>query len=146
MLELFTPPTYLTDIIKLQVKKNFLDISSLQADYEKKGLSLRQFAAQKVHSKASIQQGLKRANVQLCAPGHGYGNPSQLRFGFRKEAGRVVSHMGEQLVISAVKDLKDEGMTLRQLAHRLTVLGIHTKNGKRKWHPMMVKRVLDHIS
>lgn len=53
--------------------------------------------------------------------------------------------MGEQQVIGAVKDLKDEGMTLRQLAHRLTILGIPTKNGKRRWHPMMVKRIIDHF-
>jgi hypothetical protein len=51
--------------------------------------------------------------------------------------------MGEQQVIAATKDLRTEGMTLRQIALRMTALRIPSKNGKIKWHPMMVKRILD---
>lgn len=80
---------------------------------------------------------------QLRAPGHGHGNLSQLRFGFRKEAGKIVAHLGEQQVIGVVKDLRAEGMTLRQIAQRMTALRIPSKNGKIKWHPMMIKRILD---
>ncbi|MGE3609321.1 MAG: recombinase family protein [Bacteriovoracaceae bacterium] len=86
---------------------------------------------------------MKRADVQPRPPGHGHGNPSQLRFGFRKEAGKIVAHLGEQQVIGAVKDLKAEGMTLRQIAQRMMALRIPSKNGKIKWHPMMIKRILD---
>lgn len=52
-------------------------------------------------------------------------------------------HMGEQQVIRAIQNLSSDGMTLRQIAQRMTVLGIASKNGKVKWHPMMVKRILD---
>ena len=108
-----------------------------------KGLSLRQIAAQKVHSKSTIQKTLKRADVRLRAPGQEHGNPSQLRYGFRKESGNVAFHMGEQQVIAAIKDLRSEGMSLREIAQRMTVLRIPSKNGKLKWHPMMVKRILN---
>jgi hypothetical protein len=108
-----------------------------------KGLSLRQIAAQKINSRQVISDALKASGVRLRAPGQGHGNPSQLKFGYRKEGGKAVPHMGEQQVIAAIKDLRAEGMTLRQLAHRLTVLDIPTKNGKRRWHAMMVKRILD---
>jgi hypothetical protein len=51
--------------------------------------------------------------------------------------------MGDQQIISAIEDLKADGMTLRQIAQRMSVLRIPSKNGKVKWHPMMVKRILD---
>lgn len=104
---------------------------------------MRQIAAQKVHSRSTIQKNLKRADVSLRAPGHNYGNPAQLKFGYKKGEGKVISHMGEQQVIAAIKDLRTEGRTLREIAHRMTILRIPSKNGKTKWHPMMVKRVLD---
>ncbi len=105
---------------------------------------MRQIAAQKVHSRSTIQKNLKKADVQLRAPGQGHGNPYQLKFGCRKVQGMVIRHMGEQQVISAIQDLRAEGMTMRQIAQRMTVLQIKSKNGKRKWHPMMVKRILDY--
>jgi hypothetical protein len=86
---------------------------------------------------------LKEAGAKVRTPGQAHGNPSQLRFGYRKEAGRVVIHMGEQQVITAIKDLRDDGMNLRQIAQRMTVLRIPSKNRKTKWHPMMVKRIID---
>jgi hypothetical protein len=134
---------YLIDIIQFPVKNSPLDISSLQVDYAEKGLSLRQIAAQKIHSRQVISDVLKANGVHLRAPRQIHENPSRLKFGYRKKAGKVVPHMGEQQVIQAIKDLKGEGMTLRGIAQRMTALRIPSKNGKPKWHPMMVKRILD---
>ncbi len=120
-----------------------VEISSLLLEYEEKGLSLSQIAAQKVHSRSTIQKNLKRTDVQLRAAGHGHGNPSQLRFGYRKELGRVVPQKGEQQIVEAMKDFRSEGLTLRQIAESMTALRIPSKNGKLKWHPMMIKRVID---
>lgn len=64
------------------------------------------------------------------ATGHGDGNPSQLRFGYRKELGRVVPHKGEQQIVEAIKDIRSEGLTMRQIAQRLTALKIPSKKGK----------------
>lgn len=141
--KLFTPPVYLVDIIQLPVKNTPIDVCSLQVDYLEKGLSLRQISSQKFHSKQVISEVLKASGVRLRAPCQGYGNASQLKFGYRKEAGKVVPHMGEQQVIAAIKDLRSEGMTLRQIAQRMTIFGIPSKNGKRRWHPMMIKRIID---
>jgi hypothetical protein len=119
-----------------------MDISSLLVDYDEKGLSLRQIAAQKVHSRSTVSKLIKGAGRSLCVAGHGHGNPSQLKYGYRKNGSKVVPHLGEQQIIGAVKDLRAEGMTLRQIAHRMTVLKIPSKNGKQRWHPMMIKRIL----
>jgi IS30 family transposase len=120
-----------------------LDISSLLLDYQQKGLSMRQIAAQKVHSRSTIQKNLKRADVRLRAPGHNYGNPAQLKFGYKKREGKVIPHEGERLIVEAIKDFRADGLTYRQIAQRMTALNIPTKNGKVKWHPMMIKRIID---
>ncbi|MFA7614900.1 MAG: recombinase family protein [Candidatus Caldatribacteriota bacterium] len=104
---------------------------------------MRQISAETFHSRQVISEVLKASGVRLRAQGQGHGNPSQLKFGYRKEAGKVVPHMGEQQVISAIRDLRAEGMTLRQIAQRMTVLRIPSKNGKLKWHPMMVQRIIE---
>ena len=141
--ELFTPDCYLVDIFQLPVKNPPLDISSLLVDYEEKGLSLRQIAAKNVHSRSAIQKNLKRADVRLRAPGHNYGNPAQLKFGYKKREGRVIPHEGERLIEEAIKDFGADGLTYRQITQRMTALKIPTKNGKVKWHPMMIKRIID---
>ena len=84
-----------------------------------------------------------KVGTKLRADGQGHGNPSQLRFGYRKESGKVVLHKGEQQVVQAIKDFRIEGLTLRQISQRMTALRIPTKNGQEKWHPMMVKRIID---
>jgi hypothetical protein len=55
----------------------------------------------------------------------------------------VISHEGERQIVEAIKDFRDDCLTYRQIALRLTALKIPSKNGKKKWHPMMVKRILD---
>jgi len=134
---------YLTDIIELSVKNPQIDPSSLHLKYHEKGLSLRQISAEIFHSRHAISEVLKAGGVSLRASSQGHGNPSQLKYGYRKKNGAVVPHLGEQQVVGAIKDLRNEGMTFRQIAQRMTVLRIPSKNGKMRWHPMMVKRVLD---
>lgn len=79
----------------------------------------------------------------MRSPSRHHGNPSQLKFGYRKSAGKVVVHHGEQRIIQIIKDYRSEGLTLREVAGRLRKLNLPTKNGSFKWHPQMVKRVLD---
>ncbi len=112
-------------------------------DYEENGLSLRQIAAKKVHSRSTISKFLKQSGVSLRASGQGHGNPSQLKFGYRKIEGGVVPHKGELQIIEAIKDFRTEGLKMRQIAERMTALRIPSKNKKLKWHPMMVKRIID---
>ena len=95
------------------------------------------------HSRQVISQTLKANGVPLRAAGQGHGNPSLLRFGYRKVQGKVVPHNGEQQINEAIKDFRADGLTFRQISQRMTALRIPSKNGKRVWHPMMVKRVID---
>ncbi len=69
------------------------------------------------------------ADIRLRAHGHSYGNPAQLKFGFKKIEGKVLPHKGERLIMRAIKDFRAD-----------------TKNEKIKWHPMMIKRIIDLMS
>ncbi len=131
---------YLTDIISIPASKSPIDLISLRQKYHEKSLSLRQISAEIFHSRQVISETLKASGATLRAAGQAHGNPAQLRFGYKKEKGRLVPHLGEQQVIGAIKDLRNEGMTLRQIAQRMTELRIPSKNGNSKWHPMMVKK------
>ena len=93
---------------------------------------MRQIAAKRVHSHSTIQKNLKRADVRVRAPGHNYGNPAQLKFGYKKREGKVIPHKGERLIVEAIKDFRPDGLTYRQIAQRMTALKIPTKNGKVK--------------
>lgn len=107
---------------------------------------MRQISAKKVHSRSQISKLLKEAGAKIRRPGQGHGNPSQLSFGYRKGIGKVVTHKGEQQIMGAIQDFRTEGLTYRQIAQRMTSLKIPSKNGKTKWHPMMVKRVIDSLN
>ena len=61
---------------------------------------MREIAAQKVQSRSTIQKNLKRADVRLRAPGHNYGNPAQLKFGYKKREGKLIPHEGERLIVN----------------------------------------------
>ena len=56
--------------------------------------------------------------------------------------GRAVEHKTEQRVVDAIRDMKDQGLGLRQIARNLSKLGISTKCNGVRWHPEMVKRIL----
>jgi hypothetical protein len=55
----------------------------------------------------------------------------------------VLPHKGERLIMGAIKDFRRDVLTYRQIAQRMTALQIPTKNGMVKWHPMMIKRIID---
>lgn len=52
-------------------------------------------------------------------------------------------HKTEQRVIDAIRQMKDEGLSLRAIARCLDGMKVPTKNRGKKWHPEMVKRILD---
>ena len=60
----------------------------------------------------------------------------------KKNLGKEVPHVGEQRVIKMVKDFREDGLSLRRIAKLLTKFGVPTKNHAKKWHPEMIRRLL----
>ncbi|MDZ4661054.1 MAG: recombinase family protein [Pseudomonadota bacterium] len=50
--------------------------------------------------------------------------------------------MGEQRVVKAIRELREKGMSLRQVAQYMSSTGVPTKRRGQQWHPEMVRRVL----
>lgn len=74
--------------------------------------------------------------------GYAYGGPP---LGYRAESGELVEDPDEMVVVERIRELRDEGKSLRQIAEVLTGEGLRPKRAER-WHPHMIKRVLDRVS
>lgn len=57
-----------------------------------------------------------------------------------------MDHKIEQRMIEVISQLRDKGLTLRQIAQVLTDMKIATKCRGKAWHPEMVRRILEHLN
>ena len=87
---------------------------------------------------------LHESGISVREPHLHHGHISQPRFGDKIRKEKVVPHQTEQRVIAAAMSLKAEGLSLRKIAAVLDQMKIPTKEQGRKWHPEMVRRVLEH--
>lgn len=70
---------------------------------------------------------------------------SHLQFGYRKTPVGTISHAGEQQVIQRILTYRANGLSFKKIAAQMTAMGVLTKAGQTKWHPMNVKRIIDSI-
>ena len=78
----------------------------------------------------------KKANSQAYSP---------TPYGKDRDGNSLTDNPQEQVIISKIRTLRDEGLPLRGIANHLNGNGIPTKNG-RKWHASTGKYLLDRIS
>jgi hypothetical protein len=132
-LELLTPNQYLVDFIDLSCIKQEEAIDSLHDKYEKYGLSLRELAAGSIHSRDTIAKRMKESGMVVRRPG-------RPKYALKKS----VQYSQEDLY-QLIRGKKDSGLTYRKIAQDLTALGAVCKKGVNQWHPMKIKRIIDHI-
>lgn len=58
------------------------------------------------------------------------------------EVRRLVSNGRAQRTIALIKRLRQDGTSLRGIAHELQRRGIRTKRGNARWHPQVLKAIL----
>jgi len=63
-------------------------------------------------------------------------------FGYRARKGKLYQNADEQKVIAMIRDLRAEGLSLRDICHELEVAGVARKKGSRTWHPQIVSDIL----
>lgn len=105
-------------------------------------LSIRQIANEFLSSKEAVRMGLINAGIALREPSKPHGRQSQPKYGQRKVNGIVVEYKHERGIINAVMQMREQGLSLRQIAKNLSAMGVPTKCNGKKWHPEMVKRLL----
>jgi hypothetical protein len=69
--------------------------------------------------------------------------PTHLQFGYQKTSTGLTTHAGEQQVIQQILAYRANGLSFKKIAAQMTAMGVITKSGQTKWHPMNVKRILD---
>jgi hypothetical protein len=133
---------YVTIITEFKSGRQQLKSSFLRKKYIEEGLSLRQISALTASSKESIRSALIKNNIPVRDKGQHHGNPSQLKFGVKRKGLSSVEHKAEQRTVDAVRQMRDEGLSLRAIARCLNQMKVPTKNRGVKWHPEMVRRAL----
>lgn len=136
------PPHQIVDSFGHCVVPLHKDTAFLQQKYLVEKLSIREISALASSSKEAVRKSLLHAGVQLREQGKPHGRPSQPKFGKRLDTGREVEHKAEQKVVAVVRELRSQGLPLRQIAQTLSRLGVPTKCRGKGWHPEMVRRVL----
>lgn len=136
-------PHFVLDTLEFSHTPPYRDKCVLHQKYVVEGLSIRQIAEDFLSSKEAVRMGLINCGIPLreaCKP---HGRQSQPKYGQRKINGSVVEYKLEQKVIHAVAQMWKQGLSLRQIAKNLSLMGVPTKCNGKKWHPQMVKRLLN---
>lgn len=113
----------------------------LDQKYAKERLSIRQIAELTFSSKETIREALIRFEIPLRERGQHHGHPAQLKYGRRLVHGREIIHKAEVKIMDQIQDMRDEGLSLREIGQRLDLAGIQTKEGCKKWYPEMIRRI-----
>lgn len=85
-----------------------------------------------------MEWGIKRR--QRGKPGK---RPAQLPYGYRMVKGELVEHQGEQVVMSVIQKMAAKETPLREICEYLSMMEIPTKRRGHRWHPEMVRRILN---
>ncbi len=88
---------------------------------------------------------MTRFNIPIREAHKPHGRPAQPRFGqhYKSKNAMPIKFEVEQRAIDVVLGLKEEGLSLRRMAKILDQMKIPTKLNGKKWHPEMVKRILN---
>ncbi len=79
---------------------------------------------------------LKKANGEKCG-----GDTAPFGWDADQE-GLLIPNEKEQLVLSLIKDLRAEGLSLRSICRYLMENGFKTKRGNDAWHPEVIRQIL----
>jgi hypothetical protein len=134
--------TYLVDIIDFAYLKLWKDKDFLQQKYVTERLSIAQIARQILSSRSAIRDALIGFGIPLRKQGNPGLRPSQVPYGFRRSAGLLVLHLGEQRVIESIRRMSIDELSYRKICDFLTSVGVPTKNRGKGWQPEMIRRIL----
>lgn len=92
-----------------------------------------------------VRSALHELGIKVREKSRPHGRPSQTKFGEKLVAGKLALDAREQRIISAIREMREQGLSLRQIAKTLEIMGMPTKEHGKRWHPEMVRRISDGI-
>jgi len=90
-----------------------------------------------------VRNGLIKHGIEIREKSQHHGNPAQPKYGKRKVKKSLVEHKTEERTIEAITQMKEEGLSLRAIARCLNQMKVPTKKRGSRWHPEMIRRVLN---
>jgi hypothetical protein len=139
------PPLKIVDTVRFREPEVWKSKSVLLHNYVDLGLSTKQIADKYLSSSETIRKYLKLNEIPLRGKSMHHGNPSQVKFGQKIRNGELQDHKQERRVVESIRQMKEEGLSLRAIARCLDEMKVPTKQRGKKWHPEMVRRILDLI-
>lgn len=118
-----TEDAYLEDDPKDPTRKLIRQVLGAVADYERAMIRLRMSAG---------------ANRKKANGGYAGGG---IPFGYRSKEAKLVPHPQESRALALMKERKQAGWSLREIAQELDARGFPPRKGE-KWHPYSVSRIL----
>lgn len=137
------PPLEVIDTAGYYYQPLYKDKSFLHQKYVVEGLSIAQIATQIVSAKETVRGRLKRFGITLRDPHRCHGRSPQPRFGKKQSGDHQIDNVRELRAVEAIKEMKSSGMSLRQMCKVLSLTGVPTKCLGQRWHPEMVRRILE---
>ena len=107
------------------------------------GLSIAQIAREIFFSRDAVRRGLINAGILIREPHKSHGRTSQPKYGQKIRSGKASPHLAEQQMIATIRELREQGLTLRKIAMILSDMAVPTKKRGKAWHPEMVSRILN---
>lgn len=115
--------------------------SLLTQKYIENGLSTTQIAAELGVSRSAVKERLREIGILNGRASRAHYLTGQVPFGWKKEHGQLVPHLGEQRTLQEIRGLRTAGKSLRGIAQILNSKSIKPKNGE-TWHAETVRRAL----
>ena len=117
----------------------------LRQKYLEEKLSIREIAAQIFSARSTVAWHLKAFGIPLRSEDEANKlQKAQLAYGEKRRNREPQSHQRELETIEKMQELRAQGFSFRKIAQVLTAMKIPTKEGKKKWHPFVIQRILEH--
>jgi len=133
---------YLIDFVQFGHTDLWKSKTFLTQKYITEQRSIAQISREILSSRASVRRALIEFGIPLRRQGQPGLRPAQVPYGFRRQDGLLVPHLGEQRIIQSVRKMSSDGLSYRKICEFLTALGVPTKNRGKKWQPEIVRRLL----
>jgi hypothetical protein len=133
----------LTDKTKCFLKKPILTYDLLCQKYILEKCSMKEIANQFGYAKSTVMKALKEHKIQTREPHKNHSQSSYLIYGKKQMRKKLVNYKEEQIVIKTILQMSKQGLSLKQIGDNLQALEIPTKNQGRKWHPQVIKRIIE---
>jgi hypothetical protein len=134
------PQPSISSITQLAPIKSLKNEDFLRQKYLEEGLSLQEIAAEAVFSWKTVRRHLLCNKVPLKPKDRL--RKEQIKFGFERVEGQLQKNENEQATLRLMFDLRNQGLTIREIVKTLNESNTPTRTAGGRWHVKTVLKCL----